>query len=616
MATEVKIQQLVHYLEHGKGRWWIGFSVILAATAFLVYMFLFRKEQNNFRGLTHQQGIEQAVIAREIVRGNGFSTKIFTPLAIYKVEKEKGKNAFSALMSGESAGDDSSIATEKPVPDLYHAPLWPWVNSLALGLGEKINNSFQWRKDEDGKPDFWVMQATEYFPVADRFIAFVSVVFFLLAVAVNYLIAARLFDNRLALIGVGILLICDHFWQFSFTGLPQMLMLFLFSVAVYFLVRAVAAKDEDKWTWPWFIGAGISFGLLGMTHGLTTWIFIGALVFTLIAFRPWGRDAAIMLVIFLAMMTPWMIRNYNICGDPLGLAGDARYFQIRGTESQIMRTLYLKDDTVDPLNFRAKIQSQFLAQMGGIFFYCGKIIVAPLFILALIQIFKRKDTALFRWGVLTMLMFAILGMCYFGFNDGAFQSNDLYILFIPIMTFYGLAVVLMMWSKLEIRLRIVNLTFLGLLFGLSAPSLINTFTDPSRMVVAFPPYAPGAISKMHDWFGEKDVICSDMPWAVAWYADRKSLWLPMTMSDFFELNDFRFNGRVTGLLLTPITGYKGLLDEISTPEFSEWAPFILRQPNARANFPLQATAVLPFSIRRTFPFILFADRDRWSERGD
>ena len=56
-------------------------------------------------------------------------------------------------------------------------------------------------------------------------------------------------------------------------------------------------------------------------------------------------------------------------------------------------------------------------------------------------------------------------------------------------------------------------------------------------------YSPGSITYNMDgpingWTTEKEIIASDRPWAVAWYADRKSLWLPMTVKDFLELNDY------------------------------------------------------------------------------
>jgi len=63
----------------------------------------------------------------------------------------------------------------------------------------------------------------------DVAIAGVGLLFFLLSVLVQYFVAWRLFDKRMATFAVALMLICDQFWRFSMSGLPQMLMLFLFS---------------------------------------------------------------------------------------------------------------------------------------------------------------------------------------------------------------------------------------------------------------------------------------------------------------------------------------------------------------------------------------------------
>jgi hypothetical protein len=120
-----------------------------------------------------------------------------------------------------------------------------------------------------------------------------------------------------------------------------------------------------------------------------------------------------------------------------------------------------------------------------------------------------------------------------------------------------------------------------------------------------------------DWTTEREIIASDMPWAVAWYADRKSLWLPMKLRDFIALNDYnQLGGRMVGLFLTPYSGNRAFLADIAgqTAEYKEWAPFILRQVNVRElqDFPLRAFAALPPAQENVF----YADRDRWTARED
>jgi hypothetical protein len=57
-----------------------------------------------------------------------------------------------------------------------------------------------------------------------------------------------------------------------------------------------------------------------------------------------------------------------------------------------------------------------------------------------------------------------------------------------------------------------------------------------------------------------------------------------------------------------------LLSEVGVGEFREWRLFIMRDPRAAANFPLKAAK--PISIAGAAHYLLFSDRDRWTERND
>src|SRR5262245_7748250 len=101
MASELQAQKLVHELEHGKGRWWIWLLVIVLATAYQVVCFIeinpikVAMEQDapaQFAGLSDAKGMEPTVIARELARGNGFSTTAIKPAAIDLVIKKKARS--------------------------------------------------------------------------------------------------------------------------------------------------------------------------------------------------------------------------------------------------------------------------------------------------------------------------------------------------------------------------------------------------------------------------------------------------------------------------------------------------------------------------------------------
>ncbi len=624
MASEVKAQELVHSLEHGRGRRWLVLLLIIAFALFQAVAHILINPMNRgggqaaiFVGLTHPKGMEQAVISRELARGHGFSTKVIKPAAIALTEKNKGADGFSSLL-------DPNGPTGGNIPDIYHAPLNPWINSCALFTAARISDALSLRVDEKGRNDFWTLQKGEYIHPADRIIAGVSVLFFLVAVWVSFLTARMLFDERLATITAVLMLVCNEFWRFSSSGLPQMLMLMLFSVAIYLSARGLAAREIGDRTWPWHAAAGLAFGLLALAHPLTAFIFVGALIYTAVAFSPRGRDALVMLLVFLTCLSPWLVRNARVCGSPFGIAGQTRLVGPRGTESQIMRTLDKPDDTVPAYFFRSKLQSQLLGQIGSLVGRLGKVVVAPLFFLALLHAFRKTETRSFRWGFLLMIGSGAIGMAFFGLADSSFQtdldSNDLYPLFIPLTTAYGLALLLIMWSRVQVAgrdlasIRQINVAFHSLIIFVSSLSLVYVYTDPPKVPFVWPPYCPPALSDLDDWYSKDDIICSDMPWAVAWYSDRKSLWLPLTIADFNDLNEFRFGGKITGLLVTPMTGFRGLLNDVGVGEFRDWRAFIMRDPRAATNFALKVAH--PIFLMGASHYLLFADRDRWTERNN
>ena len=581
-TTETGMQTLVHSMEEGTWVSKLRFILLLAVLAALFSMFIFDLDlgiiKYPFRGLSHAKGMDQAQVAREIARGHGFSTKFIRPIALKQFQVNMGK-----LPTGD-------------LPDTYNAPLNPLLNAFPLWL---VKNT-------------WPMTPKDYVYTSDRVIASVALIFFMLSVGVNFCVAKRLFDRRLALLGMGLILVADVFWKFSLSGLPQMLMLLIFSGCTYALVRAVEARQEGRSTLVWSVLAGALFGLLALTHGLTIWIFVGALIFVAILFRPLGRDALVMLAVFTLLYSPWLIRNQKVCGSPFGIAPYSALFQIRGTESSVMRSMVVNFSDVNPTTFRNKIQGQWLSQTGNLFNFLGKSVIAPVFFLALLHLFRMPVTGTFRWCVLLMWIMAVGGMCVFG-ADGEpdLQSNDLHVLFIPLMIFYGLAFVLVLWTRLEVQVQLIHVAFLVLIYGLSALPLVNSLISSPPGRFQYPPYIPPVIALMNPWINDNEIIASDMPWAVAWYADRKSLWLPNSIEDFLTLADWNeLGGRIVGLHLTPVSGNQPFISGVINGEYKPWAPFITRNFGSLKDFPLRESTRLPGDG------IFYGDRDRWSIKAD
>ena len=517
--------------------------------------------------------MDQAQIGRAIASGHGWRTNVIRPRAVAQLQAH---------------GRD----IQKISVDTYHAPLPPLVDAIAL-LPVKSH---------------WKMTPADVIYTGDKAIAAMSILLFLASVAVLFFIARRLFDRRLALLGCGLVLLCDAIWQYSLSGLPQMLLLLLFNLTVYALVRAVEARNTGGFVGLWLAAVGAGFGLLALTHALTIWMFVPALIFCAFFFRPRGWAAVIALTVFFIIYTPWLVRNYVVCRNPGGVAIYSVLDGMGHSESGWMRHADLSLEGVGPAALRDKVTANLLTQMGHIFGYLGWSVVALMFFAALLHVFKRSETGVMRWMILAMWGGAVAGMAVYGINEEqGFAANQLHLIFIPLMTCYGLAFLLVQWNRLGIRFRFARIGFVTLLFLLCAvPMLFDMLLSPNRPLVRWPPYLPPYIAVLNEWMKPDEIVASDMPWAVAWYADRRSLWVPETVKTMTDFNDYKIlGGPVNGLYLTPICGSQNTLGDVLKGEYRDWSAVILRTMNLE-KFPLKWA----FLLGQGNECIFLSDHDR------
>jgi hypothetical protein len=80
-----------------------------------------------------------------------------------------------------------------------------------------------------------------------------------------------------------------------------------------------------------------------------------------------------------------------------------------------------------------------------------------------------------------------------------------------------------------------------------------------------PYYAQGLNLGLKKWTTDKQLVVTDQPWAVAWYADRTSIWLPPTKKGFEYLESIAADSQtpVAGILISPVSSQKGSIAEIS-----------------------------------------------------
>lgn len=523
----------------------------------------------DFKGLSTAKGMEQAVVAREIAKGNGFTTTIQKPLAWKQIEKKVKDD------KGPSASLDL-LAT----PDTYHSPLNPLFNSLVLGMAKNT----------------WTLGDKQALYTPDVLIAGTAMVLLLASIGITYLLVSRIFDAKIGGVTALLMLLCELLWRFSQSGLPQMLMLFLFSFGTYFFYKAVESEAQGRGTVLWIALTGGFFGLLGLAHWLTLWVFFGMLVFVAVYFTRRLVLLAVLLGIFTLITGVWGYLNYQSTGNPLGAGLYTFYAGLGGSSSEeaLFRDL---EQTVGGLNFQGflrKIVGNSLAQITDLYGYLGGVVAAPLFFLSLLHPFRRREIADFRWAILLMWLFAVLGMTLYGIRplqSVQTHENNLHILFIPLMTGYGLALLSVLWNRLDLPIQmpvVRNGHFIIALIISSAPSLLNLIPrvmDLSRIDkefrVQYPNYIPRLIKDYADLLPQNEIIVSDIPWAVSWYGQRSSFWLP---KDQGQLNRLMVLGKdkgtpLTAMLLSP-TVLWAPMSQTSQPraEFFDWRQYIMFYP--------------------------------------
>ncbi len=497
----------------------ILFFTLMIGLAIVYIMF-------SFRGLTSKYGMDQAQIGRQIAKNEGITTKFIRPIALQQLEE-----------------------ANKPI-DMYHfydtthSPLNVLIYAgviKAFGGDDPANYAMSKNQDVYG---------------LDRVIAGTCILFLMIAIGINFILISNMFDTKIASVVAILMLVSEHFWKFSQSGLPQMLMLCIFSAACYLIWKAIQRQEAGLSPIVPVILSGFMFGLLALAHWMTLWIFFGYILFCISYFKPRGISAifvTITVAIFIAGPLIFNAKNSD------GLLGTA-YYYINGASGNFQdysfRQMDLPSMNVQEILFR--IVKMTLLQTNQIHSHIGGFFMATGFFLALFHPFKRTSIATFRWSILTMWVFAALGMSIYGLSDAPLDPNQLHILFMPMMSAFALALISILWARIPISQQpgAISLTpFIVIILVTSSPMIINLQnefrTRGPKTVPGNSPYTQNQI--FAEFVKENEIVFTDQPWAVAWYADRTAIWIPSSSKELKEIETIakKYNANICGIYLTP-----------------------------------------------------------------
>lgn len=461
-----------------------------------------------FKGLTSKYGMDQAQIGREVARGNNLTTKFVRPLAVYQLTQAEKKIDINHFY------------------DTTHAPL----NILIYaGVLKAFGGDDSERYKMDANQDVYTL---------DRVIAGTCMLFFLVAIGINYLLITKIFDAKIGAIVAILMMVSENLWGYTTSGLPQMLMLCIFSAACYLLWKAIDNQESGRSPIAPVILCGFMFGLLALAHWLTLWIFLGFLVFSIFYFKPRGVIAAFLIITMAIFIAGPLLFNAKYSDGVMGTA----FFYVQGKTGAVQDYMFrgYQYPQLDVRNIVMNTVRTTLLQAHDVHRHVGGFILATAFFLSLLHPFKRTSISNYRWCIVIMWGFASLGMALYGLSNDPIEPNQLHILFMPLMTAFALALVSILWARLPFSQQggfIALSPFVLIIVVTASPMIIKFQLEFQSRSKTVPGYYPNNTNRdLTKNVGKADVIYSDQPWATAWYADRVSIWTPYDKQHFESIN--------------------------------------------------------------------------------
>jgi hypothetical protein len=552
----------------------VGLYVLLLLIIVMVYT------ATQFRGLKTEESMDLAQLGRNLSVQNGMVTKYVRPLSMWK-------------MSTITPNEDARIENH---PDLFHPPAYPAVLATGFMLFDAVGLD-PFAMPEGGRG---VTMSAEQWVVLP-----VNHLFTILTGWVVFALGKRLFSREIGFMAMTIYYLSNVAWQDSISGLNISMAVFFIVAAYYTMVVAMLNKrDGERPVW-WIVPFLLSIACAGVAF-LTRYIAIAAVpglcLFAWLMggrFRGGTRFVLIFVFFFAMLISPWLARNYRVCGNPLGMAAytalaDTSKYPGNALERNVEPELSAKSSI-------AAIKEKWMLNYSGT--YSGAIpsmgggVLMAFFLTTFFYQFIRPQVNYLRWGILLSLLLTVI-------IGGFFSESSINMMhaFWPFVVLYGLAFFYILIDRLDLGVRLYMVGLKCLIVLLAAIPFGLTLLPPHEGN-SYPPYHAPLISKVSEMLNPREAMCTDMPWATAWYGDRVSILLPKDVDQFYFINDYR--QYISGLYVTTITKNKPFVSELLDGPEQSWLPII--SGRVPPDFPLKQGV----SLNRQDQ-IFFSDRNRWA----
>jgi Dolichyl-phosphate-mannose-protein mannosyltransferase len=536
----------------------------------------------NFKNMSTQEAMDTAQLARNISEGKGYTTLFIRPFSLFLIKR--------AHQAGSETGTNrlgGSSLLKIGLPDISNAPVYPCV---LAGLMKVVKFNFAISSENEKTGPFWGNSRNFQRYRPDFVIAVFNQMLLLAVVVLAFLWTRKLFDAVVAWSSAVLLLGTEVLWRFSVSGLSTLFLMLLFMLLVWCLtLLEIETREPGRGPFRATIltaVAGVLLGIGGLTRYSFAWLIFPAFIFIIISTGPPRRAilCLTLLLAFAAVMTPWLVRNYNVSGAPFGTA------TYSALEDSGLYPDHQLERSLDP-NLRVlprMLWTKLFANLHTIRqTLAGTGWMVALFATGLLIGFNNLALRRVRYFVMlclgTLLIVQAVGRTHLSVDSPEINSENLLVLLLPIILIYAVSFFCLLLDRLQrpaIELRII-----GGLFGLVAClSMILALLKPEATTLAYPPYYPPTIQQTASWMKKNELMMSDIPWAVAWYGNQQCVWLTLAAVPDAENSTDRENlltlnhdlKPVSALYLTPLTIDSRLLSECVRSRENGWGKFVLR----------------------------------------
>jgi 4-amino-4-deoxy-L-arabinose transferase-like glycosyltransferase len=457
-----------------------------------------------FPGLTNPDALDFAQVGRNIAAGRGFTTYLLRPLA---------------LMHGNNPLNQ---------PDTVHGPLFSFCLAIAFSA----------------------------FGATDRVASSVSGLFFVLTVPLVYLLGKRVFSERIGAVVALVFALSALSLDYATSGLHITLCIFLttalllavYNIAVY--ARDMANSSTAPLPKTKLACAGILTALLYLADPLFFWMLpaLGIAFFSLLPTRRAGATVSFLTPVLL-IAGPWMVRNAVLTGNPLfGLRGAELWMNTKHIYPGMTAYRMLPTEVSFRPGLLQDVIRKIVSGIGTVLTSwpgVGGNWVLVFFLPSLFFRFSDDAANALRRTVLYGFLAVTIGMLFFQ------VQMPLLIVFVPGMLVFAVAYLMFLVKQAQLSraatMRLTAVLTLALLYPLFSNLVLAE--KPMRVHEREAAVSLSARSR------KDDLVLTDQPWTVAWYANRPAILVPYSET---KISDFRqrFSG-LHWLFLSQAVGASG-----------------------------------------------------------